>query len=415
KKIALQYPDNEKNIYIEAAKQLRHPYWDWTDDKALIEGKNPNDKPNYTPPVLESNPFTPAGYPTIRHPNANYEDQNNLLNGNVTTYVTTVFRPGWYQVFQFGDFLRFSHHGIRPDGSQMPNYFGSHPPPTIVDGFKHYASLEAIHDAFHVAIGGPGGHMAYVDLASYDPIFNFHHVFLDRNFALWQEVFPDSWVPQTNILNGSYTQLINEVVDDYTDLTPFRKTKTEFWKSYDVRDVEKLGHTYLELEKFKGQDPKKLQAYLLELYKPDPLYGERFFVKVILKSNKLIGPYSVRVFLDYDADAQTPLTSPNFAGIVAMWSGHKSHSPFVVGTVDITAAMERLGIRMQTHDVFNDVNTTTGLLSPHAIFDVERDIHIVTVRLNGEGVSPKEAGVVKIEVYSFRHDKIDPNFLAKDT
>ncbi|CAG8803344.1 28639_t:CDS:2, partial [Racocetra persica] len=429
KQIALQYPDDEKEKYIEASKQLRHPYWDWADDKTLKKGvpevfltpeieintpkgkkkvknpfksftlpvdlasplekgKNPYDKPNYTPPTLARNPFTPAYYPTARHPNANYEDQNNLLIGNMTTYVSTVFKPGLYQMFHFGNFLRFSSHGVRSDDSLMPNVFGSHPYPTIVDGFGHFASLETTHDAFHLIFGGFGGHMAYVDIASFDPVFYFHHSNIDRIFALWQGVFPDSWIPQSKNINGSFTELLDEVIDDYTDLTPFRKTKTEFWKSSEVRDVEKLGYTYLELERFKGQNPKKLQAYLLELYKPDPHYGRRFFVKVTIESNELIGPYFVRVFVDCaTADAQTPLTSPHFAGLFAKWSGNKAHNnSFVVGTVDITAAMERLGIRMQTHDILNDVNATTGLLSPTAIFDVKKDIHIVTVTLNGEDI-----------------------------
>ncbi|CAG8745315.1 13771_t:CDS:1, partial [Racocetra fulgida] len=38
KKIALQYPDNEKEKYVEAANQLRFPYWDWADEKALLKG-----------------------------------------------------------------------------------------------------------------------------------------------------------------------------------------------------------------------------------------------------------------------------------------------------------------------------------------------------------------------------------------
>ncbi|CAG8505735.1 20245_t:CDS:2 [Dentiscutata erythropus] len=457
KKIASQYPDNEKEKYVEAAKQLRHPYWDWGDEKAmkgipeifitseieintpkgkkkvknplksftlpvdvsypLGKGQNPTDKPNYNVPNLTYNPFTPAGYPTIRHPNADYEDQYNLLNSNLSVHVPTVFRPGLYQMFHIRDFLRFSHHGVKPGGAQMGNVFSGHPPPSAT-GIGHFASLEIVHDDLHLATGGIGGHMAYIDLAGFDPLFFFHHVNVDRLFALWQGVYPDSWIPKITELNGTYTDEIDKVVDENTDLTPFRKTKTEFWKSSDVRDIEKLGYTYLEVAKFKSQDPKKLQAYLLEIYKPDPHCGRRFFVKLTIEAGKLAGPYSIRVFIDLpDANAQTPVTSPHFSGFVAMWqsNSHTHNNTFVVGSVDITAAMVRLNLRTETFEALQDVNVTTGLLSSLAIFDVNKDINIVPVTLDGKGVSPKDAGVSKVEVFTFEHDKENPNFLVENS
>ncbi|CAG8469655.1 19070_t:CDS:2, partial [Gigaspora rosea] len=427
KQIALQYPDNEKEKYVEAAKQLRHPYWDWADEKSingvpeiflipeieintpqgkkkvknplqsytlptdlsypLEKGENPTDKPNYTIPNRAYNPFTPAGYPTVRHPNSNYEDQYDLLNQNVSIYVSKVFRPGLYQMFHMRNYLHFSDHGIRSDDTQIGNIFSGHPAPLEIVGLAHFASFERTHDALHTIFGGPGGHMAYADLSAFDPMFYFHHVNTDQE--------------------------IDTVLDENTDLTPFRKTKTEFWKSSDIRYIEKLGYTYLQLEKFKGQDPKKLQNYLLELYKPDPHYGNRFFVKLTIETGKLVGPYSIRVFVDLkNATAQTPITSPHFAGLVSMWrSNNKSNS--VVGTVDITATMERLGIRMQTMD--NEVNVTTGLLNSTSIFDVKKDINIVPILINGQGVSPKETGVNKVEIFSFEHDKVYQNFLEENT
>ncbi|CAG8820693.1 29691_t:CDS:1, partial [Gigaspora margarita] len=228
KQIALQYPDNEKEKYVEAAKQLRHPYWDWADEKSikgvpeifltpeieinspqgkkkvknplksytlpvnlsypLEKGQNPTDKPNYKIPNKTYNLFTPAGYPTVRYPNSNYEDQNDLLNQNVSVYVSKVFRPGLYQMFHIRNYLHFSNHGVRSDDTQIGNIFGGHPAPLEIVGSAHFASFETTHDVFHLIFGGPGGHMAYADLAGFDPIFYFHHVNIDRLFALWQGV-----------------------------------------------------------------------------------------------------------------------------------------------------------------------------------------------------------------------------------
>ncbi|CAG8777147.1 14316_t:CDS:1, partial [Racocetra fulgida] len=137
-----------------------------------------------------------------------------------------------------------------------------------------------------------------------------------------------------------------------------------------------------------------------------------FFAKLIIDAGKLVGPYVIRVFVDLKgASVKTPVTSPHFAGLVAMWRRPNPYqingTTYVMGSVDITAAMERLGIRMETYNytVLVDVNATTGMLNSSAIFNVNTDINIVPCYLNGTGVSPKEAGVNKVEVYSFEHDK----------
>ncbi|CAG8709016.1 7080_t:CDS:2, partial [Gigaspora rosea] len=452
-KIALQYNDNEKGKYVEAAKQLRHPYLDWADEKAiegvpeiflipeieintpngrkkvknplksytlpvdlshpLEQGHNPWDKPHYIIPT--SVPFTPAGYPTIRYPNANYEDQNDILNASLSVYVSTVFRPGLYQMFHLSEYLPFSTIGTdQSEGTSVP------PPPSVFFESAHFASIETTHDAFHLVTGGLGGHMSHATTAAFDPIFFFHHVNIDRLFALWQEVFPNSWVSQNIDALGTYTEEMNAAINENTDLTPFRKTKTEFWKSSDIRYIEKLGYTYPQVTMFKGQDPKILQEYLLNLYKPDPYYGLRFFAKLTIEEGKFIGPYPIRVYVNLkNATSQTPITSPHFAGLVAMWHNinhfHAINNICVIETVDITAAMKRLGIQIEIHNYTQEVNNATYLLNSTACFDIENNITIVPVLINGKGISLKDAGVNKVEVISFEHDKVNPNFLAENT
>ncbi|CAG8665142.1 207_t:CDS:2, partial [Dentiscutata heterogama] len=304
----------------------------------LEKGHNPTDKPNYIIPNWTFVPFTPAGYPTIRYPNSNYEDQYDLLNKNV-------------------------NHGVRSDNSEVPNVDPGHPSPSKIAGGSHFASLETTHDAFHIIFGGPGGHMAYLDIASFDPMFFFHHVNVDRLFALWQEIFPDGWIQQNIDFNGTFTDEMYTTVDENTDLTPFRKTKTEFWKSSDVRDIESLGYTYPQTQIFRK------------------------------KPGKLVGPYAIRVFIDLkNATAQTPVTSPNFAGLVAMWQK----------------------IRRQIYEP-DGVNATTGLIDSKTIFDIKADINLVPILLDGKGISPKKVGVNKIEVFSFEHDKVGKNFLVENT
>ncbi|KAF0547081.1 Tyrosinase [Gigaspora margarita] len=455
KEIANKYPSDQKDKYIEAAKQLRHPYWDWADEKAikgvpdvfltttleintpngkqkiknplksytlpvdladpLPKGLNPNDA-NYTVPSVSYLPFTPKGYPTVRHPNNKYEDQVDIMNINMSTYIQSVFRPGFYQMFHISDYSKFSNHGLTSSGGQLPDFNPGHPKPLNRLGFSHFASWETTHDGFHVVFGGTGGHITYVDIAAFDPIFSFHHINLDRIFALWQKIYPDSWVTSNLNVNGTYTNVMGEMVNEYTELTPFRKSETKFWTSNDFRDFTKLGYTYPEVEKFKGQDSKAILNYVLELYKPDPHYDTRFFVKVTLESGKVKGPFVIRVFIDLpSANSSTPTASPNFAGFVAMWQSDAHNGTLVEGTVDITAAMERLNIRMQKHDYIHEVNLTTGLLNPAFIFNIGTDINLVPVMIDGSEVQLEAAGVKLVEVFSFEHDKVDKNFLVENT
>ncbi|CAG8762750.1 9785_t:CDS:2, partial [Dentiscutata heterogama] len=56
---------------------------------SLTPGQNLSDKSNYTILSLAYNLFTPASYSIDRHPNANYKDQNSLLNENISVYIST--------------------------------------------------------------------------------------------------------------------------------------------------------------------------------------------------------------------------------------------------------------------------------------------------------------------------------------
>lgn len=113
------------------------------------------------------------------------------------------------------------------------------------------ASLEGIHGRYHDFLGGQDGteswiygHMASVATAAFDPIFWFHHCQIDRWFAIWQAINPNSWFPDRPGANK----------ERYSDLLPFRTTRNPdtFWKADTVRDPEVFGYSYPDLE---GKDP----------------------------------------------------------------------------------------------------------------------------------------------------------------
>ena len=86
---------------------------------------------------------------------------------------------------------------------------------TFGTAFKNADSLESIHDVIHGATGS-GGHMTYLDYSAYDPIFWLHHMMVDRAYALWQAVNPDSFVKPTSAFQDSYTIPQGKILDGDT-------------------------------------------------------------------------------------------------------------------------------------------------------------------------------------------------------
>jgi tyrosinase len=114
---------------------------------------NPTAKPNYQIPETLT-PFTPASYPTVRHPDNTYQSSVDALNLAVQRSCNLVLRPQLFAVMLQTDWAKFSNHFSDPvDGKIINNK----------EFYGHFASIEVIHDAFHDTVGGSGGHMTYPD------------------------------------------------------------------------------------------------------------------------------------------------------------------------------------------------------------------------------------------------------------
>ena len=74
-------------------------------------------------------------------------------------------------------------------------------------------SLESIHDAIHSIIGS-NGHMTYLDYSAFDPSFFLHHAMIDRCFALWQAIYPDSYVEPMAAIEQTFTIRVGDVKDE---------------------------------------------------------------------------------------------------------------------------------------------------------------------------------------------------------
>lgn len=113
---------------------------------------------------------------------------------------------------------------------------------------SRYDSLESLHDNVHAMLGGSLGHMTIVPFSAFDPLFFLHHCMIDRILAMWQALYPNSWVEPNRARMASYTTAVGEWLNVSTPLTPFfASSNGTFWNSAMLRDTIVLGYTYPEL------------------------------------------------------------------------------------------------------------------------------------------------------------------------
>lgn len=113
---------------------------------------------------------------------------------------------------------------------------------------SQYDSLESLHDNVHAMFGGFHGHMTIVPFSAFDPVFVLHHAMVDRLYALWQVMHPDSWITPEISRSNTWTISTGDLVGSSTALTPFYASSNgTFWNSDMIRDINILGYTYPEM------------------------------------------------------------------------------------------------------------------------------------------------------------------------
>jgi tyrosinase len=73
-------------------------------------------------------------------------------------------------------------------------------------------SIEALHDLIH-GITGNDGHMSFLEYAAFDPLFHLLHVNLDRFFAIFQALHPDTYVEPMPAKADTFTIVKGSVQD----------------------------------------------------------------------------------------------------------------------------------------------------------------------------------------------------------
>ncbi|MBW4597476.1 MAG: tyrosinase family protein [Brasilonema angustatum HA4187-MV1] len=290
------------------------PYWDETSDDSLKNGipwaltqkdfvldgatipnplrsfvfnKNIVDNLN---PIPDADYSKPKGYETVRYPlsglvgqadksatdkhNAQYPDYDEnvkLLNQNVVDWLTS-------QIVVNGKVIPTNVKKKYTDCLDAPNYtvFSNTTSAAqwnadLDSGIVPVVPLESPHNSIHLSVGGfdlpsgdrspiegANGDMGENDTAGLDPIFFFHHCFVDRVFWLWQkkhgytdhlEIIAE--YPGTNSVDSQGPTpgtVPNSWLTLESPLNPFKikeHGKERAYTSVDCINIEKqMGYTY---------------------------------------------------------------------------------------------------------------------------------------------------------------------------
>ncbi|GAM91208.1 hypothetical protein ANO11243_092550 [Dothideomycetidae sp. 11243] len=367
--VANSFPAASRARWQAAAANFRMPYWDWAVvptcqgcqvfpefvSSAYISVTSPTGQQTVVNPLyrydfhpivpsdMAYNPFaswvTTLRYPTSWQSNAVSQDPG------VTSQIASNqpnFKQRLYNLFtNYNNFNQFSNEAwIANSGVQGAD------------------SLESLHDSLHT-ITGSNGHMTYLDYSSFDPIFWLHHTNIDRIWAMWSTINPNTYVQQANAQKPTYTYPAGTSLDATSGLAPFNKnTQGLLYTSNDVSSTTSFGYVYPETAN--GASAASVRAAVNSLYGSGVPTGRRlkrdsdasdwhYIANIVSQKTQLNGSYAVYVFLgEPDADALTWPTAANLVGthgVAANFADADNDQLAamdvpVTGTVPLTTALQ---------------------------------------------------------------------------
>ncbi|KAK4098585.1 Monophenol monooxygenase [Parathielavia hyrcaniae] len=288
--IARRFPQGTlRDRYVEAARAFRCPYFDWASQPPRGTAAFPT---AFTAPTVQvvdvdgrpksvSNPlhrfaFQPLNLPagdlsrqwsrlptTVRHPNRmTGQSQDSRIAPILANELASLRSNVGLLLLSYTNFDAFSYNAWDPNTN--PGEFGS---------------VEDIHNELHDRIGG-GGHMSSLEVSSYDPFFWLHHFNVDRLWAIWQDLNPDSYMSPRPAPYSTFSAMGGESQTQNTPLGPFwDKSGTKFWTSAEVKDTVTFGYAYPETQKWRFPDPG---AYRAEIRRAvTALYGTNVFANFV--------------------------------------------------------------------------------------------------------------------------------------
>ena len=374
----------EKTRHLDALRTLRLPYWDWAMDASIpsVMGATTSSR-NVVVTKLQNGALRRVSIPNplFSYRIANINDRNVILSGSSPRTTETVRNPTVQSNAYVGQPSYTNNQMISAGSDLKASVMDAMTLSTDYISFSNmadgYYSIEGVHGTVHVILGG-NGHMSYPDLAAFDPIFWLHHCNIDRLFAMWQVLNPNSYVTSDSSASPN--------ID--TALHPFRRTQTQYWTSRTSQDVTVFGYTYPELI---GATRESVTSDVNRLYsQPPPTVGKRrkrgsdaagstttassdqdyldigdinivsisynaFIAHITVPNTAANGSYSVNLFLGeptYEGEDVT--ADPNYVGrfcVFARTGIPRSKTKTIKGTLSLTRAIHQLYIDEHVPDL----------------------------------------------------------------
>jgi tyrosinase len=259
--IANEYPTAVRNTYVNAARNLRAPYWDWAADyripdcaaastisvympggSSVVSQSITNPLLSYRFPSNAAGTFgtiVDAGLDSSRTVRCSASAANAELSGdNLKDQVYSAFTRS----------TSFAALSVGTSSTVMP--------------------LEQPHNAVHVD-AACGNHFSTVGAAGFDPLFMLNHCNVDRLWALWQEIYSTS-IPGGLTTGGSWSIASGSSFTSSTQLSPFRRTSSTRWTPNDLYDTTRLGYTYTGIDLTASSSTRRSNANTIvnRLYSP---------------------------------------------------------------------------------------------------------------------------------------------------
>jgi tyrosinase len=362
-----------RDMYRSAAASLRLPYWDWsanhdpvmspgmTTENITVTRPDGRNESIYNPLYsYKFNPVSKVDFGDNQYGRWNETkraasslrrgatSRNDVVENTLTDSVASL-RQRTYNLF-----------------TSVQNNFTSFASSSSGSGGD---SLEAVHGVIHSSC--TEGHMNPVDYSAFDFLFFLHHSNVDRLIALYQVLYPDTYVHRQAASGSTYTIAEGSVQGPGSDLTPFRYSDAgDYWTSNLCRNISSLHYTYPELQD--NPTPQVLRSRINQLYGPkvtglssndanDVLLpgGEattsgnslhvaspevlQYAVKVSAPLNPIGGTYAIMFFLGQpSSDPSGWTTDPNFVGQHGVFSSTDGHNvDFMVSAeIQLTASLQ---------------------------------------------------------------------------
>jgi tyrosinase len=347
-----------KDKYRDVASRLRLPFWDWAKKIGDSEPVLPVaitqltvgvTFPNGTKGTIDNplllyrfHPLGPNDLPapwndkptTLRNSDGNGNSQPAQTEASLRQNKASILEQLYQILTQWQRYNEFSNHGSEP------SFIGN---------------IESVHDAIHGAFGF--AHMGYPSAAAFDPVFWLHHANVDRFLAIWQRLYPDTYVePHEQAWPGTWTIAPSSSQGVDSPLTPFHKNANgDYHTSASSRFTDSFQYTYPEI--IGNPSNATLKATINRLYAPSvtsiskrqedtPKLAvspeqPRAFLFAVEAPLFVQGAYSVQVFLgDITAPTEDWTSDPNFVGGQTMMT-RAPNEQIVKGSVVLTESLRK--------------------------------------------------------------------------